>query len=274
MVRLMPTPTGLAMVTPYDAGFLAAFKANVPASCRRWDSAARWWLIDPSVANQVADLCSQFYGQRPVIPMVTTQKQIEQRILEVRYIGTTKDRGGDDRSAFGYVDGGWSVLFPERVLMEWFGAIPAQPGEHTTLFGVLGVQRDADSATIKTAYRRLAKQWHPDTNSEPGAAEIFIRINEAYQILNDLLKRQKYVAGLALEASLTASTKRDFVTEHFGYRSPLRCGLIFTEGTERLEIFNVNKILVWEDIVRADGKILVSSWPMKATEPEEQWVEP
>lgn len=264
MIRLMPTPTGLAMVTPYDAGFLAAFKSNVPASYRRWDSAARWWLIDPSVATQVADLCAQFYGQRPTIPALTTQTQTEQRILEVRYIGTTKDRGGNDRSAFGYVDGGWSVLFPERVLMEWFCAIPANPGEHTTLFGVLGVQRDADAATIKTAYRRLAKQWHPDTSKEPNSAEMFKTISNAYQTLTDDTKRRKYLAGLALEASLSTNTRHDYMTDQFGYRSPLRCGLILSEGTVRLGVFEVSKILVWEDICLPDGRVLVTSWPAGA----------
>lgn len=271
MIKLTPTQNGLELTTPYDAGFVAAFKAAVPPNIRRWNGARRVWLIDPSAAAQVVDLCSQFFNQRPHVPMVSNTLCIETRILEVRYIGMTKDRGGDDRSAFGYCNDGWSVLFPERVLMEWFGAIPAQPGEHITLFGTLGVQRDADSATIKTAYRRLARQWHPDVCREPNAAEIFKRINEAYQILSDDLKRRKYIAGLALEASLSINTRHGHLAVQFGYRSPLRCGLILADGTERLGVFEVGKIMQWEDITDPDGRVLVTSWPAGATMFEETY---
>lgn len=268
MIQLTPTQTGLAMVTPYNAGFVAEFKATIPVTLRRWDYDNKRWLIDPSVAHHVADLCMKHFGRRPEIPAANHTPKPQQRILEVRYIGVTKDRGGDERSAFGYVNGSWSVLFPERTLLAWFGA-PVTPGEHTTLFGVLGVPRDADAVAIKTAYRRLAKQWHPDVCREPNAAEMFKRINEAYQILSDDTKRRKYLAGLALEASL--SNQRRAVATERGYRSPLRCGLILAEGVDRLGVFEVHQILVWEDIVDSHGRVLVTSWPAGADMFEEVW---
>ena len=57
---------------------------------------------------------------------------------------------------------------------------------------MLGVDRDADADTIKKAYRRLARQYHPDVNSEPGAAERFKEVSNAYEVLSDPEKRRRY----------------------------------------------------------------------------------
>ena len=60
------------------------------------------------------------------------------------------------------------------------------------LYEVLGVQRGASDAEIKRAFRKLAQQWHPDVNTEPGAQERFKEINDAYQVLSDPERRQRY----------------------------------------------------------------------------------
>lgn len=60
-------------------------------------------------------------------------------------------------------------------------------------YEVLGVSRDADKNTIKKAYRKLAKKYHPDTNQgNKEAAERFKEATEAYNILNDPEKRKMY----------------------------------------------------------------------------------
>ena len=60
-------------------------------------------------------------------------------------------------------------------------------------YEVLGVAKDADEATIKKAYRQLAKKNHPDANpDDPGAEERFKEINEAYQVLSNPQKRAQY----------------------------------------------------------------------------------
>lgn len=57
---------------------------------------------------------------------------------------------------------------------------------------ILGVERTASDAEIKRAYRKLAQQWHPDVNSDPGAHDRFTEINEAYQVLSDPERRGRY----------------------------------------------------------------------------------
>jgi curved DNA-binding protein len=59
-------------------------------------------------------------------------------------------------------------------------------------YAVLGVEPTAGDAEIKTAYRRLARKYHPDVSKETGAEEQFKAVNEAYEALRDPQKRAAY----------------------------------------------------------------------------------
>ncbi len=59
-------------------------------------------------------------------------------------------------------------------------------------YEVLGVSKNASAAEIKSAYRKLALQWHPDKNKSPEAEAKFKEINNAYSVLSDEKKRQMY----------------------------------------------------------------------------------
>ncbi len=59
-------------------------------------------------------------------------------------------------------------------------------------YEILGVSKNATDEEIKRAFRKLAKQYHPDVNKEPGAEEKFKEIGEAYAILSDPQKRAQY----------------------------------------------------------------------------------
>jgi molecular chaperone DnaJ len=62
-------------------------------------------------------------------------------------------------------------------------------------YQLLGVDREAGSEEIKRAYRRLARQYHPDVNgNDPAAAERFKEVSKAYSVLSDPEKRQRYDA--------------------------------------------------------------------------------
>lgn len=59
-------------------------------------------------------------------------------------------------------------------------------------YEVLGISKDADEKQIKSAFRRLAKEYHPDLNKSPDAAEKFKEVQEAYEVLSDDNKRKTY----------------------------------------------------------------------------------
>jgi curved DNA-binding protein len=61
-------------------------------------------------------------------------------------------------------------------------------------YETLGIARDATPEQIQAAFRKKARQYHPDVNKEPGAEEKFKELNEAYEVLRDPEKRSRYDA--------------------------------------------------------------------------------
>jgi len=59
-------------------------------------------------------------------------------------------------------------------------------------YDILGVSKNATPAELKSAYRKLALEWHPDRNKSPEAESKFKEINEAYQVLSDPKKKGSY----------------------------------------------------------------------------------
>jgi len=91
-------------------------------------------------------------------------------------------------------------------------------------YEILGVQRNATPEDLKAAFRRLARQYHPDVNKETDAEERFKEINEAYAILSDPEKRAAYdrygVEGLRSMGGMPDFTTVDFsdiFEELFGF---------------------------------------------------------
>ncbi|KAJ6656838.1 hypothetical protein lerEdw1_003169 [Lerista edwardsae] len=59
-------------------------------------------------------------------------------------------------------------------------------------YRILGVSRTASQTDIKKAYKKLAREWHPDKNKNPGAADKFIQISKAYELLSNEEKRLNF----------------------------------------------------------------------------------
>ena len=65
--------------------------------------------------------------------------------------------------------------------------------EKRDYYDILGIKRDASAETIKKAFRKLAKKYHPDSNAgNPQAEQMFKDVNEAYSILSDPEKKKLY----------------------------------------------------------------------------------
>ena len=127
------------------------------------------------------------------------------------------------------------------------------------------------SATIANNFIFYKIMRHnPDVCKEPDAAEVFMKIQKAFEILSSPKMRSRYDAGLKLEqaAGKTDKPSKPSVSE---YRAPLRCGLILADCTELGNRLTVQKIKAWQDIVSSAGKVLVTSWPRGANEPVLSW---
>jgi curved DNA-binding protein len=66
------------------------------------------------------------------------------------------------------------------------------PVGYQDYYEALGVSRDASQDEIRQAHRRLARRYHPDINKDPGAEDRFKQISEAYEVLRDPEKRERY----------------------------------------------------------------------------------
>lgn len=272
MITLETAQGGLRLVTPYDVAFLAAFKATVPHQARTWQKP--YWIVDPAYGGQVAALVQSYFGvalAKPAQAAHTATAEI--RALEVQYVGRCKDRSDGAASAYGFVEGAWSVIFPEAVLRAWFKADEQKLGAPATLYSVLSIVQTASDDEIKRAYRRMARQWHPDVCKEPDATERFHAIRRAYELLSDPITHKKYDAALLFEAALADTSDRYSTPwdKPGPYRAPLRCGLLLCEGAYQIGRFVVSNILDWQDVVR-DGKTMVSSWDTVTEQIKIAWV--
>jgi DnaJ-domain-containing protein 1 len=259
----------LVFKSPYDANLVVQIK-GLPYTERKWDRTRKAWLIDPKHGAALQAIVATYLNEELDLPALSGKAAVtETRLLEVHYLGQAKDRGDGSRSAFAYLETGeWGAAFTEQVLRDWFEAGPAAPDQQSSLYAVLAITKAATLDEVKRGYRRMALQWHPDHCKDLDAPDQFRRITEAYNILIDPGKRARYDAGLALQASLGRQEQR--ISDQ-GYRSPLRCGYILTQGVKRPGQFWVEKILEWEDITNALGQILVVSWTYGDKQPTERW---
>lgn len=270
--KILSVPEGLAFYTPYDPDMLDDFKARVPATDRRWDGQGKRWLVAVGQLPTLEQLCAR-HGLTVVKKLAAGYDvpKTVQKIIEVRYIGAPKLKNDGSMLASGYVNGDWTVVFPQDVLRAWFdGPTAAAPTAATTHYGLLGLRRGATEEEIKRSHRVMVKRWHPDVNRDPDAGEMMKKINLAYSVLANGKLRAKYDAGLALEATLQAPQMPPRYADT--WRPPLRCGWLLVEGQERLGRLIVSKIAQWQDIVDGAGRVLVTSWPAGADKFQENWV--
>ena len=273
---ITPTSGGYEVITPYMQSFVTELKSIIPASERAYNKSRNSWTVSAKHGQTVGALIAKCFGQWVTVPPIRTVDTLS-RILKIYYVSRCKQRGGGESSAFGWCQlpgqllPGWNVIFPEKVLRSWFDPEFGDPERPltATYYQTLGISGSAGADEIKSAYRRLVRQWHPDVCKEPDAADVFRTIQRAYEVLSNPKMRGRYDAGLKLETVTETSKSVKGVTS---YRAPLRCGCILCDCTELGGRYTVRKINAWEDIVNSSGKTLTTSWPMGANEPVLTWL--
>jgi len=113
--------------------------------------------------------------------------------------------------------------------------------EYKDYYSILGVDRNASEDEIKKAYRKLAKEYHPDHHpDDKRAEEKFKEINEAYQVLSDTEKRRRYDQ---LGASYERYTQHRGTPEGFDWSQWYSYGTpTGTGGSVRVEVGDLNEI--------------------------------
>jgi curved DNA-binding protein len=93
-------------------------------------------------------------------------------------------------------------------------------------YATLGVKPDATDAELKSAYRKLARKFHPDVSKESGAEEKFKAVNEAYEALKDPARRKSYdqlrAGGYRAEESACCGHDQRTESERGSGRCPRR----------------------------------------------------
>mmetsp|Transcript_11210 Transcript_11210/g.24087 ORF Transcript_11210/g.24087 Transcript_11210/m.24087 type:complete len:204 (+) Transcript_11210:19-630(+) len=84
----------------------------------------------------------------------------------------------------------WSAALVSACVVVCFASLASYVESGQSYYDVLGVARDAPARQIKSAYRRLAKKYHPDKNDH--GSEKFQEVTEAYEVLTDTEKRRVY----------------------------------------------------------------------------------
>lgn len=271
------------LITPFSSGFVNDLKSSVPAWGRTYNKERRAWQIQAKFGQTAVDLYRKHFGVVCRLPMLADANESEQGILKVIYIGQIKDRGNGERTASGWMldedtptlfpKGSWRVIFPEKALRRYFD--PEYGAEQKTVpsgnyYQILGIGTGASADEIKSGYRRMVRQWHPDVCKEPNATDVFLSIQKAYEILNNPKKKGRYDAGLRLSVSTEPVEKKEPEPSD-GWRSPLRCGLLLCEYDRFGDRYTVNKILSWADITDNEGHVLTTSWIMGEDTPVMAW---
>lgn len=262
-----------------DPVFVETLKRLISPAMRGWDGNTTSWTINPRAVDTLREVIRRCNYECPPIPPITAMAPPKvTRTFTVQYIGQCKKREGGEISALatnGDVRGyagrevmySWGLEFPEAVLKDFFvkagqGLISDKP----TYYATLGLFETASAEDVKKQYRRLARQWHPDTCREPEAEEMFKAINEANQVLSDPMMRRRYDAGLYFEREeakkqtrITATGKVRKKSPGY-YRSPLLCGQVTVEGLNQSGRFVVSKIIAWDDVFDGHGRAMSTSW--------------
>jgi hypothetical protein len=278
----------------YDPALQAELKATIAPHLRAWDPAGKRWLLDPSVAVRVAQMCRTHLGVDPAVPPLGAAATVKQvRLVRVLYIGTAKWRQDNSYTASGYVEdehgqGRWGLVFPVGVLRSYFEGGLADLFAELAVddeWALLGLDREQagrySDADIKAAARKAMFLSHPDRNGgTKDATEQFLKVKEAGDILLDPAGRHFSIRGAAEAEKDRRAKLRDYADAgriSYTYAPPAtgRTGWFLVEGAPLLgdRQFLVSRIVRAEEITDDFGRVLTARIPKGERTPVPHWLE-
>lgn len=244
---------GLKVNTPYSSQFVAELKMEIPATSRKWDPNSKCWLVSKQYSDALKQIIDRNYSCDCVMPtVIAADNKVFEITFQADYVTNCKNE-----AASVHANGGWNAKIPEKVLRAWFKQVGSTAP--ATLYGVLGIDKSASEVEIKKAYKRAARQWHPDVCREANAREMFESVKDAYQVLIDPLSRNKYNAGLMFE-QMTMQGRYSRPNKYTTFTPMLRCGNLTVKARRELGVIVVEEILAWDDITNELGQTMVSFW--------------
>lgn len=278
-IKINTDEFGLQIKTPYSAKFLEDLKREIPYQFRMWDADLKIWRVANQFAEKACEIIELNYGYCPEIKINDSNSKFQSQTYLIEYIGRSKERDDSGESfSLGFCQNAWNIVFPEKALKEFFEGkaddqtVTTSQNNKLTFYQLLGIKQSCVQKDIKSAYRRMAKQWHPDVCSEPDARDRFENIKTAYQTLSEPIMRKRYNAGLMFEKEANKTNKKQSkLSTTYGYAPPLRCGLITIDGEYSVGKIIVSKIHAWDDWQK-DGKTAVASWDTLQNEISIKWV--
>jgi hypothetical protein len=262
----------LQVTFPYVKGLSSYVKKWIPSRDRRWCPTTKRWFFDKYYLNDVVYGIKQF-NLEPNIVDLGGKSGINTQEFLIEYLEESYTR----------TDGTFYKLYLKnryisrvdyyKVRQWWLDNPYNKPAplsaEASNFYKLLEVNQHCETEEIKKSYRRLAIQFHPDTSSEPDAHEIFVRLNSAYEVLINPIKRKKYDAAIAFARMENGNNSRVSAVSQFT-DPPVKCGRIKGVGKFHLGLFVINTFLKWQDVIK-DGKVMASHFNTVTNNYEITW---
>lgn len=264
-----------AVKTPFNRAFVNDLKFHIAAESRVFDQESKAWIVRQDFAEMALALVEKYFNEKLPLPELKPVNQETKYNFVLDYVGTPKEREGQTgKTALAFSKGQWRIVFDEQVLRAFFEATEkGKEGQaQETLFSLLLVTEKATDQEIKSGYRRLARQWHPDVCKEENAEEMFKKIQNAYSILSDENKRRRYLAGLEFERASNQVPAYRSNWKPDVFIPPLRCGFLTVTGNVQVGRLKVSQILSWQDVINEQGLTMVTSWNRDLNAIDYQWV--
>uniref|UniRef100_A0A8C6SJL8 DnaJ homolog subfamily C member 16 n=1 Tax=Neogobius melanostomus TaxID=47308 RepID=A0A8C6SJL8_9GOBI len=150
----------------------------------------------------------------------------------------------------------------------------SRSGPELDPYRVLGLSRSASPTEIKKVYKRLAKEWHPDKNKNPGAEDMFIKITKSYEILSNEDKRANYDRYGQLDDTQPYGPRRDnfyFDEAFFNFPFDARSQREFSESRHALHFGQYLKEVVPDSYRRPYLIKVTSDWCFSCIHIEPVW---